>query len=81
MTSCKDLVSNKCPRCGRKGWLVSRWVLNSVKKRYSPYYYFKHYSNGKVTWCYVPRDVAEALLDVRVLDAKKRENVTGVLSR
>jgi hypothetical protein len=83
MTSCKDLVSNTnlYPRCGRKGWLVSQWVLNSIKNRYSPYYYFKHYSHGKVTWCYVPRDVAEVLLDARVSDIKKRENVTGALSR
>jgi hypothetical protein len=71
MTSCEDLVSNKCPRCGRKGWLVSRWF----------HYYFKHYNNGKVTWCYVPRDVAKGLLDARVLDAKKGENVTTAVSR
>jgi hypothetical protein len=64
MASCEDLVSNTnlCPKCGRKGWLVS-------------------YNKGKTTWCYIPRTVAEALLDARVLDTKKGENVTGVLSR
>lgn len=69
LVSNRDLVSNilvsnfsvldtkikACPKCGRKGCLTSRWVLNSKKKRYSPYYYFKHYNHGEITWCYIPR--------------------------
>jgi len=50
-----DTKLKNCPKCGRKGCLSSRWVLNSKKKRYEPYYYFKHYDHGKVSWCYIPK--------------------------
>jgi len=62
-TSNTALVSNKpeldtkkfCPRCEKKGCLCSRYVLNSRKRRYGLYFYFKHYDHGKVTWCYIGR--------------------------
>jgi len=65
----------RCPRCGRSGSLQSRWVLNSQKNRYEPYYYVAHYyskeerfqsfgtqkKRGKIGWCYVPKEVVQSL--------------------
>jgi hypothetical protein len=53
-----------CPKCGEKGSLHWRWVLNPKQKRYQPYYYVAHYQGkGKyVKWHYVPRAVAEEIL-------------------
>jgi hypothetical protein len=43
-----------CPKCGLEGsGPYKRWVLNSRKKRYEPYYYFAHKHNGKIRWCYL----------------------------
>jgi len=61
----------RCPRCGRRGSLHTRWVLNSKKKRYEPYTYVAHYHSkeerwssrkrGKIGWCYVPKEVVQSL--------------------
>lgn len=58
-------LSNKtCPKCGKPGnGPYSRWVKNSSGKTYSPYYYFAHRINGKLAWCYVPRETAKELLE------------------
>jgi len=47
-----------CPKCHEKGvGLYSKWVLNAVKRRYEPYYYYAHSykANGKwkIKWCYI----------------------------
>jgi len=47
-----------CPRCGLKGsGPYKRWVLNALKKRYEPYYYFCHKvkvnNKWKNKWCYL----------------------------
>jgi len=45
-----------CPRCGEPGsGPYSRYVLNPLKKRYEPYYYFCHRIEGKIKWCYIPK--------------------------
>ena len=46
-----------CPRCGAPGsGPYARWVLNTRKQRYEPYYYFAHKSNGRLKWCYLGRE-------------------------
>ena len=43
-----------CPRCGAVGTgPYARWVLNGVKKRYQPFYYFAHKHGKKISWCYL----------------------------
>jgi hypothetical protein len=54
----EKLDIERCPRCGKHGSLQQCYVLNSMKKRYGPYYYFEHYEGGKVQWCYVGRNPA-----------------------
>jgi len=58
-----------CPICGGVGaGVYDRWVMNSRKKRYAPYYYFKHQvvteKNGRkiktIKWCYLTHDEAQA---------------------
>jgi hypothetical protein len=45
-----------CPKCHLEGsGPYARWVLNPLKKRYEPYYYFAHKREGKVKWCYLGR--------------------------
>jgi len=45
-----------CPKCHLEGsGPYARWVLNPIKKRYEPYYYFAHKSEGKIKWCYLGR--------------------------
>jgi hypothetical protein len=45
-----------CPKCGLEGsGPYARWVLNPIKKRYEPYYYFAHKREGKIKWCYLGR--------------------------
>jgi len=57
-----------CPKCGKKGSLVRKWVKNAKGERYEPYYYVAHYvkegPKGKPTikWCYIPREKARELL-------------------
>jgi len=54
-----------CPRCGSIGsGIYKRWVLNSQKNRYEPYYYFAHKykkEDGKwsIKWCYLGRSIRE----------------------
>jgi hypothetical protein len=49
-----EMLSNKCPRCGRIGsGPYRRWVRNSRGKRYEPYEYFAHRVKGKLKWCYL----------------------------
>ena len=49
-----------CPRCQRPGsGPYARWVLNSIKKRYEPYYYFAHKHGKKIKWCYLGRPKPE----------------------
>lgn len=66
-----------CPKCGKKGSLVRKWVKNAKGERYEPYYYVAHYvkegPKGKPTikWCYIPREQARELL--RRSRRKKRE--------
>ena len=53
----------QCPRCGVLGsGPHAKWVLNTRKVRYEPYYYMAHSVDRKVKWCYIPRDVADNLL-------------------
>lgn len=54
----KKLDIDRCPVCSKPGSLQSRYTLNSRKKRYGPYYYFEHYEDGKVQWCYIGRNPA-----------------------
>ena len=51
-----DIEIKVCPRCGRKGHLASRYVLNSAKRRCGPYFYFGHYYGGRKRWCYLGRE-------------------------
>jgi hypothetical protein len=49
-----------CPKCGGRGsGLHLKWVLNTRKRRYYPYYYFAHsfrmYGKFKVKWHYIKR--------------------------
>ena len=55
----EKLDIERCPCCGKHGSLQQRYVLNSVKKRYGPYYYFEHYEEGKVQWCYIGRGLPD----------------------
>lgn len=45
-----------CPKCGLEGTgPYARWVLNSRKQRFEPYFYFSHKKSGKIRWCYLGR--------------------------
>jgi hypothetical protein len=45
-----------CPKCGLEGSEpYKRWVLNSRKKCYEPYYYFAHKHGKGIGWCYLGR--------------------------
>jgi hypothetical protein len=45
-----------CPKCGLEGsGPYKRWVLNSRKTRYEPYYYFAHKHGKGIGWCYLGR--------------------------
>lgn len=53
-----------CPICGQPGsGPYPRWVRNSRKAKYEPYFYFKHVvkEGGKrrLKWCYVPREMID----------------------
>ena len=41
-----------CPRCSRRGSLQRKQVHNRSGATYA-YYYYAHYSDGRVKWCYV----------------------------
>jgi hypothetical protein len=48
----------KCPRCGKPGSKPhAKWVLNSEKRKYEPYYYVAHSVKKKgqkaLKWCYL----------------------------
>lgn len=46
-----------CPRCHLEGsGPYQRYVLNAAKKRYEPYSYFAHKSQGKLHWCYLGKN-------------------------
>lgn len=57
-----------CPVCGGYGTgPYSRWVRNSQKVKYEPYFYFKHVVEEqragrvvrKIRWCYLTREQAQ----------------------
>jgi hypothetical protein len=58
----------RCPVCSELGaGPYKRWVKNSQKVRYEPYFYFKHIVEErkgdqiikKVKWCYLTHELAE----------------------
>jgi hypothetical protein len=52
-----------CPRCrGEGSGLHPKWVLNSRKKRYEPYWYFAHSTSKGVKWCYINKRLAIEIL-------------------
>jgi len=42
--------------------MFAKWVLNEQKKRYFPYYYFAHSHSGSISWCYIRKKEALAIL-------------------
>ena len=44
----REKLKKNCPRCGLPGsGPYRRYVLNTLKKRYEPYWYFSHKSHGQ----------------------------------
>ncbi len=41
-----------CPVCGESGSLVTKWVFNNQKTKYTYYYVAHHHTDG-ITWCYI----------------------------
>jgi len=71
-----------CPICGEKGaGPYKRWVKNSQKVRYEPYFYFKHIVEErkgdqiikKIKWCYLTHELAEECTREREKRLKKPE--------
>ena len=67
-----------CPRCGLRGSLQTKMVLNHQKR---PYYYpyFEHYAerNGKTTkisWCYIGKKRMNAIPNPDVEDDEGNKN-------
>jgi hypothetical protein len=58
-----------CPKCGLEGsGPYKRWVLNSRKTRYEPYYYFAHKHGKGIGWCYLGRLSNKSEEDHRCVD-------------
>ncbi len=45
-----------CPVCGESGSLVTKWVLNNQKAKYTYYYVAHHHTDG-ITWCYIGKSM------------------------
>ena len=53
-----------CPKCKKPGYgIYVRWA----KDRKHRYYYFQHYEKGRIRWCYIPRKIAEQLIEEKKL--------------
>ena len=50
----KELMLEKCPKCGRQGYRVIKKVTNQYHTRQYAVEYFKH-KEGRPVWCYIKR--------------------------